>query len=156
MKNPINLFLFATILLFASSCKKDAVQLSDRDKFIGTYTGTTTTMLVADNEIIDYDIVATTNVIEKGFAEDQIIVGRGSDYQYNTSVDGTIFLIPGHKKHILIGSDGIEFDVPLLGQGILSQEKELTITSSGEEKYEDIVFKWTIIEKLTKDGQSNP
>ena len=156
MKNLNNLFLFAVLLLFASSCKKDTVQLSDRDKFIGTYTGTTTTMLVADNEIIDYEIVATTKIIEKGLAEDEIIVGRGSDFQFDTSVDGTIFLIPGHEKHTLIGSDGLEFDVPLLGQGILIQEKELTITSSGEAKYEDTVFKWTITENLIKDVKSKP
>ena len=156
MKNLIYCFLFAAIPIFTSSCKKDVVQLSDRDKFIGTYTGTTATMLTSDSEIIDYNIVPSTQTIEKGSADDEIIVGRGTDSEINTTVDGTIFLIPGHTKHVIIGNDAMAFDINLLGQGVLDQEKELTITSSGEAKYEDTIFKWTIIEKLIKDAKSNP
>ncbi|GEM_PF-2532013 len=156
MKNLIYFFLFAALPVFTSSCKKDAVPLSDRDKFVGSYTGTMTTMLDADGEIIDYDIVPVTETIEKGVADDEIIIARGTELEINTTVDGTIFLIPGHIKHLTVGNDGFAFDITLLGQGILSQEKELTVTSSGTTKYEDTVFKWTITEKLTKDVKPNP
>lgn len=156
MKNLIYFFLLAALPVFTSSCKKEAVPLSDRDKFIGSYTGTMTTMLNADGEIIDYDIVPITEIIEKGVADDEVIIGRGTALEINTYVDGTIFLIPGHIKHLTVGNDGFAFDITLIGQGVLSQEKELTITSSGETKYEDTIFKWTITEKLTKDAESKP
>ena len=156
MRNLFYCFLLAAIPVFTSSCKKEVVQLSDRDKFIGTYSGTTSTMLTADNEIIDFQTVASTQTIEKGSADDEIIVGRGTDFEINTYVTGTIFLVPGHTKHVIIGNDAMAFDINLLGQGVLDQGKELTITSSGEAKYEDIIFKWTIIEELTKDVKANP
>ena len=156
MKNLIYFFLLAAFPIFTSSCKKETVQLSDRDKFIGTYTGTTATMLTADNLIIDYSIVPSTQTIEKGSASDEIIVGRGTDSEVNTYVTGTIFLVPGYSKHLIIGNEAMAFDIIVLGQGVLDQEKELTITSSGETKYENSIFKWTIIEKLTKDIKANP
>lgn len=156
MKNSIYHIIFIALIAFSTSCQKDKALVSDRDKFVGSYTGTMTTMLVADEEIIDYNVVAITKTIEKGIADDEIIIGRGTDSEFNASVDGTIFLIPGRAKQVTVGEGGLVFNITLLGQGVLSPNKELTITYSGTENYDNIVFKWTITEKLTKDAETKP
>lgn len=155
MKNLLYYFVFTALIVISSSCKKE-VPVSNRDQFIGSYSGTMTTMLVADGVIIDYDLVAVTETIEKGIGDDGIIVGRGTDSEFSASVDGTIFLIPGRAKQVTVGEGGLVFNITLLGQGVLSPNKELTITYSGTENYDNIVFKWTITEKLTKDIETKP
>ena len=155
MKTSLYYFIFIALIVLSSSCKKEA-PVSDRDQFIGSYTGTMTTMLVADGDIIDYDVVPKKETIEKGIGDDGIIVGKGTESEFSSSVDGTIFLIPARAKQVSVGEGGLLFSITILGQGVLSQNKELTITSSGTENFDDVVFKWTITEKLTKDAESKP
>lgn len=153
MKNLINIILIVIILVLSNSCKKGNNEDpgSVRDGFVGTYTGTLISMVTKDGEIIDYHEAPETQTIDKGFAESDLIIGKGTDLELNASVDGKIFLIPGQIKQLTTGAGGLDFNVSVLGQGIIGANNELTISISGTEEYEKNFYKWTIVYKLKKD-----
>lgn len=157
MSNLCYCFIFTALIVLSTSCNKENEEVvPDRDQFIGSYTGTMTSMLDANGVPVDYDIVPVNKTIEKGIADDEIIIGRGTNFEFNASVDGTIFLISGHVKSLTIGKDGIPFNVSISGQGVIGPTKELIITYTGTENYDDIMYKWTIVEKLIKDIEPKP
>lgn len=153
MKNLINIVLIVFILVLSNSCDKgnDETPGSVRDGFVGTYSGTLTTIVTKDGGIIDFHEGPETQTIEKGFAETDLIIGKGTDLELNASVDGKIILIPGQIKHLTTTPGGLGFNVSLIGQGILGASNELTITISGAEQYENSFYKWTIVYKVKKD-----
>lgn len=153
MKNLINIVLIVFILVLANSCDKGNNEdpVSVRDGFVGAYSGTLTTIVTKDGGIIDFHEGPETQTIEKGFAETDLIIGKGTDLELNASVDGKIFLIPEQIKHLTTGAGGLDFNVSVLGQGIIGTNNELTITISGAEQYENSFYKWTIKYQLKKD-----
>jgi hypothetical protein len=158
MKKLLYFFIFTTLAVISSSCHKqnDEVMAAASDKFIGNYSGTKTTLVDADNVLISYTEGATTKTIEKGVDDNDIIIGKGTDLEFHATVDGTSFQIPGQVTSFLLEKQGIAIDVSILGQGILNAENELTITYTGTDTYEKTVYKWTIVEKLTKSTEPNP
>lgn len=152
MKNLLNIVPIVFLVVFSNACNKgnDEDPVSIRDGFVGNYTGTLISMVTKDGEIIDYHESQETQTIEKGFSETELIIGKGTDLELNASVDGKIFLIPGQIKHLKTGAGGLDFNVSLLGQGIIGANNELTISISGAEEFEKSFYKWTIIYKLRK------
>jgi hypothetical protein len=153
MKNLINIVLIVFILVLSNSCNKgnDVTPVSVRDGFVGTYSGTLTYMVTSNGEIIDYHETPETKIIEKGFSENDLIIGKGTDFELNATIDGTKFIIPGQIKHLTTGAGGLEFNISILGQGILGKNNELTISISGTEEFDKSFYKWTIIDRLKKD-----
>jgi hypothetical protein len=110
-----------------------------------------TSTVTKDGGFIGFHEGPETQTIEKGPAETDLIIGKGTDFEFYASVDGKIFLIPGQIKHLTTGNEGLEFNVSLLGQGISSANNKLTITIAGEEQLENSFYKWTFVYVLNKD-----
>jgi hypothetical protein len=153
MKNLINIVLIVFILVLSNSCNKGNNEdpVSVRDGFVGAYSGTLIYMVTSNGEIIDYHETPETKIIEKGFSDNDLIIGKGTDFELNATIDGAKFIIPGQIKHLTTGTGGLEFNISILGQGILGTNNELTISISGTEEFEKSFYKWTIIDRLKKD-----
>lgn len=146
------LFPILILVLAFISCQKDEEVVTGADLFVGSYSGTVTTMLVANGEFLEYKEVQTTKTIEKGSGENDLILGKGTDMEFYASVDGNLFLIPGHIKHYIIEKSGVEVNFSVTGQGIWSADKKtLTITYGSYVKEDDLEYKLTIVESLHRN-----
>ena len=142
--------LFLSVLLF--SCKKDDEIVTGPDLFVGSYTGTNTTILDENGVWIEFSEAPITKTIEKGSGTNDLIIGKGTDLEFNASIDGQIFLIPGHQKHFITGT-GIDISFSITGQGLWNNKNELNITYSGYTKIDKTEYKITIAETLKRIGK---
>jgi hypothetical protein len=153
MKQLLNSLLFLALIILSISCNKDKNNdpVLTRDTYIGTYSGTITSMVTANGELIYFLEEPETKTIEKGISENEIIIGKGTELELRATIDNNILSIPGQSKHILIESAGVNINFSLIGQGILGSDNVLTISTSGTQKIDEIYYKWIIIDKLKKE-----
>lgn len=145
---------FLSILVFVSlfvSCQKDDEKATGPDLFVGSYSGSSTTMLVANGDFLEYIVTPITKTIEKGSEANELVVGKGTDMEFNASVDGRQFVIPGQIMHYFVKKSGVDLSFSLTGQGIWSNN-ELTITYGSYVKIDNVEYKLTIVESLTRNA----
>lgn len=143
-------YLVLVLIALFISCKEDEEIVTGPDLFLGSYTGIRTTMIVANGEFIEFSEIPITKTIEGTTVPNGLILGKGTDMEFNASVDGSIFLIPGHSKHFVLENSGVEINFSITGQGLWNKENKLTITYGSYEKIDKTEYKLTISESLTK------
>jgi len=143
-------YLILSLIILFISCKKDEETVTGPDLFIGSYTGIRTTMVIANGEFIEFSEIPITKTIEESTLLNGLILGKGTDMEFNASVDGSIFLIPGHSKHFVLENSGVDINFSITGQGLWNKEKKLAITYGSYEKIDNTEYKLTIAETLTK------
>ena len=143
---------FIAVIILFSSCKKEdnSFLISERDKYIGTFSGTTTTSLTSNGEFIVLDQKQTIIKLEKGADDSSIIIGKGTEYEINAFMEGSVFLIRGQMKHFTVKERNLDFNFSMDGMGHYSALNELTISYNGIETIGNNSFRLSVSSTLNR------
>lgn len=143
--------IFLVFLLFAvvfNSCTKD--DPLDREKFIGSWTGTMTTVTRFNGTVYENSSEMTTETFDAGADPDLILIGKNTDNELKATVSGSSFVIKNQAKFIRM-SDGTNLEVAVTGNGVLSASGVLTMSYSAEGVYKNVTISATTSGSLNKD-----
>ena len=130
------------------SCSQDDQEL-EREKFIGTYSGTQTVTMYINNELIGSDYQAGTEIIDAGNFEDQVIIGKGSKNEVSATVFESSLSIVTQPIFVNM-DDGTKAIFSTSGTGILSG-KNLTINLDMKSTIDGDIYRYVVKEILVKN-----
>lgn len=148
MKKTIILLFFMLSIAF-NSCKKEATAPA-RDKFIGIWTGVSTTIVTSNNVVIQNSTDVETENITRGNSESKIHLNEGTAWQLDADVWGDTFNVSEQNKSIT-GKDGSNIPVIVTGSGIVENSEVLKIQYTFKGTYQNIAFRYDISETLNKN-----
>lgn len=140
--------LFCVVALF--SCKKDD-PVTGPDLFAGTYSGRITTLLTVDGASVQFSEVPTTKVIERVNGTENLVLGKGTDMEFNANVENQVLKVLGRSFSIFYENKNMTLNFLITGQGRWMDKKELRITYSDVLKIDNTNYKLTIEESLHRD-----
>lgn len=146
MKKLLLVFLVLTAVF--AGCKKDDME-PDRDKFIGSWTGTQTVVTKGNSILISNETAATTEKFDVGLEPNEIIINKGTD-DLNAKVTGSVFDIPQQLKYTHL-SDGTIVEVAITGSGTISSNGVLTASFLMTGTVSNVKLEITITETLNKN-----
>lgn len=142
----IAMFLLVVVV---SGCKKDDPVL-DREKFIGSWTGTATTVFKSNGSFVDSETTAITENFDTGADLNQILLGKNTEDELKAIVSGSTFTITQQSKFMKM-DDGVNVEIKISGTGVLSSNGVLTLSGLMEGTYQNINMSWTTVETLNKN-----
>lgn len=146
MKKLLVFMLFAVVF---NSCKKDDPEnISDRTKFIGTWTGEVNQTVTSNGTIIQTSTTVGSETISIGSETNEILIKASSTEILRAEVSGDIFTIENQNLSVP-ADDGSKVSVSTTGMGSLTNNVlKITYTMNGT--YKSIPVRWDIVKTLTK------
>lgn len=144
------LFFFFTLIFLIgfSSCKKDT-PAPDREKFIGTYSGTQTITTYIDNQLNGTTTEAGTESITAGTFDNQVIIGKGSNNEMTATVQS--FVLSMNTQPVFVKMDnGTTLNFSTSGTGLLSG-KNLTLDFEMKSNSSGTYYRYVVKETLVKN-----
>jgi hypothetical protein len=140
------------LIIITYSCNKgndDAI--ITRDDYVGNYSGKQTVVIYVDEKLIQFHEEDVSITVEKGTAENEIIIEKGTESEITATVDGRTLSIPAHNKLISIEISNMETIMTVQGQGNLNSSNELNININGTKEIDDKIYKWIVVDNIKKD-----
>jgi hypothetical protein len=144
MRIQVLLVILLTTVLFVS-CKKDDPVL-ERDKFIGQWVGKLEKEIKKNGKDVKNETIDIIETIDAGSDVNQILFSKGRINQMTATIVDSTFTIP-EQIHYDTYNDKI-FESSIVGQGILSKDNVLTITSQQVTVYKGDKIEWICTEWL--------
>lgn len=144
MRIQILLVILLTTILFVS-CKKDDPVL-ERDKFIGKWSGNLETSIKLNGQDIQYETIDIIETITAGAEANQIVFAKGLVNEMSATIADSTFTIP-EQIHYDIFNEKI-YESSIVGQGVLSKDNVLTISSQQITVNNGNKIEWIFTERL--------
>ena len=138
---------FVLLAVAFTGCKKD--DPLDREKFIGSWTGTQTVITKSNGTIISNETAATTEKFDAGLEANELIINKGSD-DVTAKVNGSVFDIPQQSKFMKL-SGGSIVEVLVTGSGTISSNGVLTASFSMTGTVSGVKLEVIVTETLNKN-----
>lgn len=138
------LAILLTTILFVS-CKKDDPVL-ERDKFIGQWIGKLEKTIKLDGQNVKYETINIIETIDIGTDANQIVFAKGLVNEMSATIADSTFTIP-EQIHYDIFNEKI-YESSIVGQGVLSKDNVLTISSQQITVNNGNKIEWIFTERL--------
>lgn len=138
------LAILLTTILFVS-CKKDDPVL-ERDKFIGQWIGKLEKTIKLDGQNVKDETINIIETIDIGTDANQIVFAKGLVNEMSATIADSTFTIP-EQIHYDIFNEKI-YESSIVGQGVLSKDNVLTISSQQITVNNGNKIEWIFTERL--------
>lgn len=146
MRIQILLVILLTTVLFMSCKKGDPVPVLERDKFIGEWIGKLEKTINLNGQNIQYETIEIIETIDVGLDANQILFSKGRVNEMSATIADSTFTIP-EQIHYDIFNEKI-YESSIVGQGVLSKDNVLTISSQQVTVQDGNKIEWIFTERL--------